>query len=442
MTDTTTEQTILWIPEVNMPEVLKRIAALQKRAARAKSGTVTMKVAGEEVRMIHAKFGQQDLADRRIPHECADERGVKIPVYAPAPRPRCIFEVPMKYFHIEVTGEAPKVAGYAFLGTLEHGEDAQTGEPVTVVRTFPGQQVPVEMHERTADNCDHCRKVRTRKDTYLVRHDDGRILQVGKSCLRDFLGIDNPEALVRQLEFLRRLHTAVGGGMSKWVVSTFPEFVAYVALEVRKAKGRFITRAQAQGGGATADDAWSTMFPTDSRWQEAKATKEEMYPAEQDIELAARIAGWARTFNPQSDFERNLSAVARKDAIEPRDIGIAAAAYPAYTRAQAGPKPAPVSAVVPAASRPSAHLGKYAETITLAVVLVSVRQWNNRRIHEFRTQDGDVVVVWSKDEQPLPVDVGQAVVIDGNVRNHTEFRGVKQTELAAVKVRVGEGVGA
>ena len=50
---------------------------------------------------------------------------------------------------------------------------------MNILATVPGQ-VPLPLKYRTAGpTCDHCGFNRNRKDTYVLRHDDGRYVQVG-----------------------------------------------------------------------------------------------------------------------------------------------------------------------------------------------------------------------------------------------------------------------
>ena len=70
---------------------------------------------------------------------------------------------------------------------LEHGAVGN------VVTTFSGETDP-EWH-KLPSKCDHCGTLRTRKFTFIVENDRGDTKQVGKSCLKEYTGID-PELVV------------------------------------------------------------------------------------------------------------------------------------------------------------------------------------------------------------------------------------------------------
>ncbi|KKN37432.1 hypothetical protein LCGC14_0763350, partial [marine sediment metagenome] len=95
------------------------------------------------------------------------------------------------YHKISIDGEPPKVAGWTFLGTLDH----VTIEGAVLVNTVPGNKIPTQFHNVKA-YCDHCKKIRRRRDTFVLRNDnvapwdEQEYKVVGRNCLKDFLGHD------------------------------------------------------------------------------------------------------------------------------------------------------------------------------------------------------------------------------------------------------------
>src|SRR5205085_4627574 len=52
----------------------------------------------------------------------------------------------------------------------------------------PGERINTEAWSRSEGWCEHCRTRRARRTTYLLRDEDGRLAQVGSSCLAEFTG--------------------------------------------------------------------------------------------------------------------------------------------------------------------------------------------------------------------------------------------------------------
>ena len=101
----------------------------------------------------------------------------------------------VRYIDLEVEGVVPVENGWSFVATIVHTEEGN------IIRNVPGYIVPVEFRDRPTW-CDHCKCNRVRRDTYIVRHEDGRVMQVGSSCLADFIGTSNRNGLTKASEIL------------------------------------------------------------------------------------------------------------------------------------------------------------------------------------------------------------------------------------------------
>lgn len=89
---------------------------------------------------------------------------------------------------VTMTLTQPQISysGWTFVATLDHTEGG------ILARTVPGEDL--NGWRPSSRVCDHCQTQRARKDTYVVRHDDGTLKQIGKNCLPLFLGV-KPSAL-------------------------------------------------------------------------------------------------------------------------------------------------------------------------------------------------------------------------------------------------------
>ena len=101
---------------------------------------------------------------------------------------------------VSITGETPRIAGWTFLATLQHLEG---GTILRAVPTDSDEQSSKLASYRNADAaCDHCHTDRRRVDTFLVGSDAGETKQVGRQCLRDFLGGVSPEEVAAYAQIL------------------------------------------------------------------------------------------------------------------------------------------------------------------------------------------------------------------------------------------------
>jgi len=249
----------------------------------------------------------------------------------------------VRVFAVTVEGSAPKFAGWSFLATLAHTPDGN------VVRSVPGFEVDAKVREGLPC-CDHCKTARNRRDTYVVRHEDGRIMQVGSTCMKDFLGHADPHALTTQAELLLHAFDLVrnsgGTGMNEVFRFNTLAFLEWVAAVVLK-QGYYVTRKVASESGrlSTADIAYNAMTHTDrlkdeSVYQPTDGAKNlalkaralviaRFAPAlleEGDDDALERsvLASLSSSKSSASDFEHNLLTCAKAEGIEPRLCGIAA----------------------------------------------------------------------------------------------------------------------
>lgn len=125
------------------------------------------------------------------------------------------------------------LSGWTFLAVLDH----ELGVENTVVRSVSEEPLPDEWRHRGA-LCDHCGQERYRKETYVVRSDEGEMKQVGSTCLKDFMGHDaekvlwSVDALLGAREVLEddEGSSSFSGGTEWGLV----EFLAWTAKSIRE----------------------------------------------------------------------------------------------------------------------------------------------------------------------------------------------------------------
>lgn len=214
-------------------------------------------------------------------------------------------EVWTRYFPVTVTGTTPRLSGWTFVATLEHA-----GEAGNILRCVPGYTVPVDFRS-VAPACDHCRVQRRRLDTFVVRNEAGEHKQVGRNCVQDFVGGQDPQDVTKMAEYLRTAaelgegaSEGGGGGPDRAALLTF---MAQTAACVRKDGflGRGAARESYTPVMATADIVWNLLFP--SREEAAKdafkAYAKEYAPTAADFATAEKTIEWVRGLNKAVDSQ-------------------------------------------------------------------------------------------------------------------------------------------
>jgi len=162
----------------------------------------------------------------------------------------------------------------------------------------------------------------------VLRHADGRLVQVGSSCLRAFTG--RPDAL-------KELQRSERGAIARTPIPRETDSVhaapppdPYVSTAFYLAH----VCALARRDGFVSVAAASPERPATAELARATLAGEEIAPSDRDAARARATIAWARerlTLAPSlTRFERRLIATLAEDRLTSRELVIAAAAVPAF----------------------------------------------------------------------------------------------------------------
>ncbi len=251
------------IPESRLAELRIKVEKINKVATKLKMPLVVM--TADEYEMVEVKRTEQE----------------------------CDVGVPVQYkkvYTVILNGETPVIDGWAFRASLVH---LYGDEVATIIKSVPGydSDIPVVYRDRSGI-CDHCGYTRHRKKTYVLEHDDGRWIQVGSTCLKDFVGAYNPDAAARACEYLIELddmfceaENGEGGRGERY--HNLEMFISTVAAEIRCCGFMSRTKAYEQGRCETADIVLSRMDGG------VKVTVEEMV-TDDDQRVATEAIAWVK----------------------------------------------------------------------------------------------------------------------------------------------------
>lgn len=374
--------------------------------------------------------------------------------------------VPVTRVPLTITGETPRLSGWKFVACLQHLD----GENIT--RVLPGETIPAEYRTR-GSMCDHCHALRRRNDTYVLRHEDGRVTQVGSTCIKDFLGGDDAAIIAAKAEILALAGSVAdmdddplggsGGAPSEMLIADYLPYVAWV-VRVEGWVSRTAARERDQMT-ASADRAWTLSCSAEAR------IKAECEFTDEDTSLATDAAAWAEALTDEAvdseafDYLHNLRAVARTGLVSFRTAGICASAVTAYQRhigrerlkAERAARPTLDAYLGQIGDKVSfglpAKVGKKgqplkgapvvlrAEPVTLDFVAGYESTWGYTTVLKFRTADGATVVWKASDCGITRSDVGKAYTIVGTIKAHDEYKGQKQTVLTRCTAEPVEAAG-
>lgn len=336
------------------------------------------------------------------------------------------------YTHVVPTGEPLKLAGWTIVASLDH-----TTEAGVLVLVAPGQTVPVEY--RTAEPiCQHCSIRRQRNSTIVLRHEDGRFLQVGRNCLRDFLGIDPAAALASHAlygDLCRFLSDDEERDSDHYVASyDVASFLSHVAYHIRTTG--WVSRSAARASYGTTESTSSSANITLRLLPESKGY---IVPSEADVARAEAALEWARSFDISdeslSDYLHSVAVACASECLHPRTEGIVASIIPAYDRVLGQEVARRQTADLKTTSR---FIGTVGERIEVDAVVLDRRSgegnygpWTLIRY----IVDGSVLA-WFASGEPAEAltKIGSTVRIKATVKSHQDRDGLQQTGVSRVAV--------
>lgn len=337
------------------------------------------------------------------------------------------FAVTEVFYETKITGEPPSYEGWTFLASLDW--DAEAG---LIVRTAPG----VETVDRTnlkQNWCDHCETTRYRKKSFLIQHEDGRQLQVGSTCIKDFLGWDGKVVFISEQEIGDDIDDHISGG------GYFPPSYA---TDIVLAAGWAIVQVHGYKPVSSWDDAPTkerTMTLLEPPSAEIAREYRDAYGGYFDgsLEQARVVREWALSdeFNGDSEYVRNVKAILAADYVTVRNIGIAVSALQAFIRQ----KERELKRQQEKAEISNEFVGEVGDRIEVTVTIKSIRyiegMYGTTTLYTLLGSDGHLYK-WFSSNAALGETVNDTVYqIKGTVKKHDEYRGTKSTVLTRCKVQ-------
>ena len=338
---------------------------------------------------------------------------------------------------LEVEGDSPRFEGWNFIAALEHTPEGN------ISKCAPEETVP-EVYRTGAPVCDHCGIRRYRVRSYILRHDDGRVVQVGSSCIQDFFQGKNITAVLAKAQCAFELSGIVddegggcGGGRTEYPLETYLAVTAWCI----RADG-WMSRGQASEKNieSTADQALR-VYGGDGAKLKARCDG----PLDCDREEAEKAIAWAKDTEADSDYMYNVQVIARLGYTSSANAGFAASMIVAHHKFLDRQREKLEAAAT------SCHLGTVgtkvtfgtivkkleqlsADPLTLVGVICFETQYGWSTLLKFRASTGATVSWKTGDCGITRIDVGKKYTLQGTIKAHGEYNGVKETSLTRCKI--------
>ena len=200
------------------------------------------------------------------------------------------------------------------------------GMAATIPHSVPGIELPRRYWTLGEPVCEHCNTVRDRRAVFLLAHDDGRHILVGRSCLKAFLDCPDPERIAALFDALvpaeivaRHLFRDPGSPDSGGGYLDALEELAWTAAIVARYGWRSVARADDEHTATAARLAFLMERPHPQLavlWHAERAACE---PGDEHHATAQRTVELVHAAPSDSEYLVKLKALADAAAVHARD---------------------------------------------------------------------------------------------------------------------------
>ncbi len=360
--------------------------------------------------------------------EYGEPYATRVPVFMADPVTHVLYEkdkVLVEVFDLTIDGDEIRKDGYTVIAKIEHLDGGN------VVSTF-GAEIKPEW-STIKGYCEHCNRKHNRKLTFIVRHEDGTEKQVGRSCLKDYCGID-PQAIGYRNELTEVL---LNDDIGRYDFESQPVESAYdtlniLALAIRTVKKQgYVKSGEPNSNKGTIMENCKGYMPTEAEKREAE-------------EMAKAIAA----LNEDDAFRSNLNNVQvliKCGYCKANHFGYIAYAPVAYERCvEEHKRRAEREAEKDAERGASDYVGEIGKRIDIDISdMKLVTSWETvygmTWLYKFTDTNGNVLVWFASkpfervNADGIIEDVTTVSRIKATVKDHAEREGVKQTIITRCK---------
>lgn len=394
----------------NLDDLKAKLATMQKRARKLKSDPITIEELGRKTITVSkvmpggrtAKFEEERIL-------------------------------------IRVHGKAPKLAGWCLVAKIEYLGDEK------LVSCVPGENCPEEYRDKTAGlYCDHCKSRRGRKSVFVLRHESGKHTQVGRQCIKDFLGGKSPDQLLAEAEYIFRAKgecgecEAMGGGSYVPDTCNIEEYLCGVAICIRRL-GWVSRGAAGLDGSSTSTDAWHLVKPNIQTANDEHSYKKwvevnNLHYQDRDKAQAKAAFEWAKSQPTEGvgDYIYNLGVACRAGYVTHKTKGLVASAISAYLRHLEREEELN-QRKRDDAKKSREWVGEIKkrqvfENLTVKVMRYIEGDYGTSTLVVFEDEPGNLIK-WFASKELDDLDRGDVVNIKATPKKHDEYQGVKQTQI-------------
>lgn len=335
------------------------------------------------------------------------------------------------------------VNGWEFVASVEHTEAGNIFS-----KALSDVQIPKKYYASKC-YCEHCNTNRTRKDTFIIRNaETGEFKQIGRNCLNDYthgLSVQTASFFASIKDIFDEEEQRPIGGLA-WYERHYEtrEILQYAAETIRcfgYTKGDADTQSTKGLMGNIIDFEHGNLRYWERKDVEALSFKLKRagfdHNSSESNKAVDTVLEWIGNQPDEGDYMHNLKVVTSLHYCKAHNFGLLVSVFPAYNRDLEEQDRRRREAEV---GKLSQHVGEVGKHIEVEIEKVKcLTSWESC-YNGYSTQ---TTFIWGMTDKNGNVftwktsnwlDTDSKYTIKGTVKEHKEYRGVKQTELTRCRV--------
>ena len=311
----------------------------------------------------------------------------------------------------------------------------------------PSAELALPSRFRTAKSfCEHCNTMRSRNKTVVIYNTQTKqFKQVGTTCLREYTGGIDAEAIAAFEEAIKSPEEFLGvSGSSKFFIETKDYLSAVVATMslygfMSKKKAAEINEEVRYNNNIKRVEATCTkavhLMTNNEKPNEMSNKWHNIYKSKDTEAFVEDALEWIKSYNEPNDFMEILRVICSGSHIKVSDVGFAACLMDLYKRHLEYEKTRKQKEKDNEMYR---YYGEVGEKVTLNGRLACVTSYSTQFgvMFIYKMIYNSAIFVWKTSKYLGIDDSGAEVNLVGTIKEHSEFRGVKQNMLVRCKVEI------
>lgn len=352
-----------------------------------------------------------------------------------------------KFIIVEVSGEVTH-GDWSFVATVDHHEKGN------IIRAFNTELEIPEKYKTCGPACEHCNKIRSRKDTYIVYNNTTHeFKQLGKNCMTEYTnGLDAEEAarLVQMYEKLEDGGYYGGSSFTRYMDVKKTLRYAFECFRHFGYEKAYNDEYQTWNKTSTRERVsdYMTLFESPNRLpstvrERLQSEVDEVHfnpESEYAVQSTEEAMKWIATQDdPNNQYLFSLYIICSEDYQEYRNFGMLVSLPVAYDRhlkdiAYQEKKKAERAADPRMNSQ---HIGNKGDRLTITCKTFEFvksfdSEWGMSHLYKFTDENNNVFSWFSSNY--IDLDAVEVKTVKGTVKGHSEFQGMKETQMTRCKI--------